>query len=80
MHILVSYCIIIFFDQLVLCQSFRLFNVIESQMEVEIVSDEALKLRYCKLIFNWIDVYGRVLLLLQQLEDILFSCSQKSSN
>ena len=39
-------------------------------LEVEIVSDAALKLSYCKLIVTRTDVYGRILLLLHQLEVI----------
>ena len=45
-------------------------------LNVEIMSDTALKLRYFKLTVTRTYVYGRILLLLQQLEDILFSCSQ----
>ena len=44
----------------------------QSGMEVEIVSDSALKLRYCKLTVTRTDVYGGLLLLLQQLEDIAY--------
>ena len=46
---------------------------------VEIMSDTALKLRYCKHTVTRTDVYGRILLLLQQPGDILFSCSQQLS-
>ena len=38
--------LLLFFYQLVLCQAIRLFDVIESQMEVEIVSDAALNQHY----------------------------------
>ena len=72
--------LLLFFYQLVLYQAIRLFDVIESQMEVEIVSDAALKLRYCKLTVTRTYVYCSILLLLQQLEDILLSSSQQSLN
>ena len=56
----------------------ELLNISYSKLvlNVEIMSDAALKLCYCKLTVTRTDVYGRILLLLQHLENILFSCSQ----
>ena len=54
----------------------KVFKLSNSLMEVEIVSDAALKLRYCKLTVTRTDVYGRILLVFS----VNLVCKEKLTN